>query len=70
MPEAVNAVINFCFDELKLDALTSGHSKLNNQSKRVIEKCRFEYVKTSEYYYSEFELPTVSKRYIFLNPKQ
>ena len=40
MPEAVSAVISFCFNEQGLDAVTSGHSPANHQSKRVIEKKR------------------------------
>jgi len=62
--EAVKAVIKLCFDEFWLQAMTSGHSSLNHQSKRVIEKCGFKYVKTSEYYYEQFELLTYSMRYI------
>jgi ribosomal-protein-alanine N-acetyltransferase len=50
MPEAVTAVIRFCFDQCKLDALTIGHFTSNNQSKRVIEKCGFTFIKQSEYY--------------------
>jgi len=64
MAEAVKTVIDFCFDELKLDAITSGHAPANLQSKRVLEKCGFAYVKTSEYYYEQFELRTHSMRYI------
>ena len=70
MPEAVKAVIAFAFDTLYLDALTSGHSPTNHQSKRVIEKCGFEYVKTGEYHYIDIEMTTVSMRYILLNPSR
>ncbi|MFM1603013.1 GNAT family N-acetyltransferase [Helcococcus ovis] len=41
MPEAVNAVINYLFNELNYDFLTSGYFIFNNQSKRVQEKCAF-----------------------------
>lgn len=41
MPEAVKEVINYCFNELKLDFLACGHFTDNNQSKRVQEKCGF-----------------------------
>ena len=33
MPEAVSAVIDWCFNELGLDALTVGHFVVNAQSK-------------------------------------
>ena len=41
MPEALKAVIKFCFNTCNLDTLTIGHFSSNKQSKRVIEKCRF-----------------------------
>jgi len=69
MVEAVKAVIDFCFDDLELDALTSGHDPSNVQSKRVLEKCGFGYVKTSEYYYEQFDLLTHSMRYILHKEK-
>ncbi len=46
MPEAVRAVINWLFGEEKLDFVMVGHFDWNNQSRRVIEKCGFQYIKT------------------------
>ncbi|NLD26729.1 MAG: GNAT family N-acetyltransferase [Acholeplasmataceae bacterium] len=66
MFEAVTAVIRFCFDECKLDALTCGHSPSNKQSKRVIEKCGFSYVKQSEYQDSQLQITFNGLRYILL----
>ena len=43
MPEAVQAVINYCFDKFNLDFLLCGYFDFNNQSKRVQEKCGFTY---------------------------
>lgn len=43
MPEAVKAVIDYCFRELHFDFLTCGHFVWNSQSRRVIEKCGFIY---------------------------
>ena len=45
MPEAVKAVIDYCFDVLGFDWLTCGHFVWNGQSRRVVEKCGFRYVK-------------------------
>ena len=45
MPEAVKKVIEYCFEELKLDFLTCGHFIDNNQSRRVQEKCGFKHYK-------------------------
>lgn len=47
MPEAVKAVIAYCFQNEKYDYLICSHSVTNNQSKRVIEKCGFQFVKES-----------------------
>ena len=41
MPEAVEAIINYLFNDLNLDFLTCGYYDFNNQSKRVQEKCGF-----------------------------
>lgn len=45
MPEAVKAVIDYCFRELDFDWLTCGHFLRNDQSRRVVEKCGFKFVK-------------------------
>ena len=45
MPEAVIAVMDYCFRELGYDYLTCAHFVRNNQSRRVIEKSGFTYVK-------------------------
>lgn len=47
MPEAVKAVIGYLFGEEQLDFVTVGHFQWNRQSARVIEKCGFQYVKTT-----------------------
>ncbi|MBQ7913583.1 MAG: GNAT family N-acetyltransferase [Clostridia bacterium] len=49
MPEAVLAVIKYCFDELKLDFLACGHFTDNSQSLRVQEKCGFKHYKLIKY---------------------
>lgn len=50
MPEAVQEVIRHCFEDLKLDALTVGHFTENSQSRRVIEKCGFRFLKHKQYH--------------------
>lgn len=49
MPEAVQAVIRYCFQTLHYDFLLCGHFERNNKSRRVIEKCGFSYVKNIPY---------------------
>ena len=49
MPEAVNAVIRYAFETLKLDFLVCGHFTDNEQSKRVQEKTGFHHVKLIKY---------------------
>ena len=64
MPEAVNATIKYCFEVLELDALTVGHFLNNMQSKRVIEKCGFEYVKQGEFFSPSLNKTFAEKSYI------
>ena len=45
MPEAVRSVIAYCFELLHYDFLTCGHFLWNSQSRRVIEKCGFLFLK-------------------------
>ena len=45
MPEAVNAVIRWLLDVVNLDFIVVGHFAWNDQSRRVIEKCGFRFVK-------------------------
>lgn len=49
MPEAVQAVINWLFSEIGLDFIMVGHFDFNSQSRRVIEKCGFHYLRTRPY---------------------
>ena len=43
VPEAVNELIRYSFEELDLDLIWCGHFDFNNNSKRVNEKCGFKY---------------------------
>lgn len=45
MPEAVKAVIRYCFEKEQYDFLLCGHFNRNHQSRRVIEKCGFTFLK-------------------------
>ena len=49
MPEAVQAVIMYLFQNLKLDFIICGHFIDNYQSLRVQEKCGFEHLKLVKY---------------------
>ncbi|MBC8560201.1 GNAT family N-acetyltransferase [Fumia xinanensis] len=70
MPEAVTAVIHFCFEQLGLDALTVGHFTENGQSKRVIEKCGFTYVKNGEFYAKLLDKTFEDMNYILLRDEK
>lgn len=43
MPEAVRRLLDYGFDELKLDMIWCGYYDFNEKSKRVVEKCGFRY---------------------------
>lgn len=69
MPEAVRAVIDYCFAVLGYDFLTCCHFTWNSQSRRVIEKCGFSF-------YGEEEVETSygkkeqDRKYILRNPNK
>ncbi|MCL2024110.1 MAG: GNAT family N-acetyltransferase [Oscillospiraceae bacterium] len=66
MPEAVKAVIEYGFGALGVDAFTSGHFCENDQSRRVIEKCGFMFLKQSEYYSKQLQRSFDDMKYILL----
>ncbi|MFH1513143.1 MAG: GNAT family N-acetyltransferase [Bacillota bacterium] len=66
MPEAVGAVIAYCFDTLGLDALTCCHFTENGQSRRVIEKCGFRFVRTGEFVSERLHKTFEDKQYILI----
>jgi len=47
MPEAFKQVLSYGFNEEELDSIVCSHFVNNNQSKRLIEKSGFKYVKAS-----------------------
>lgn len=69
MPEAVQAVIRYLFGTVGLDFLLVYHFVWNDQSRRVIEKCGFQYIKDVSY---ETRLGKIepSKGYILYNPER
>lgn len=67
MPEAVNAVIEYCFRELGFDWLTCDHFVWNRQSRRVIEKCGFQYVR-EEIRETRYDTEEPSRLYVQYNP--
>lgn len=66
MPEAVKAVIDYCFRELDFDWLTCGHFVWNDQSRRVVEKCGFRYSK-DVIHHTRFGTEEPTKLYILEN---
>lgn len=70
MPEAVQAVIAYCFRVLGYDFLTCGHFLENGQSRRVIEKCGFHYWKEGTYRTrtGAGEADRLSRIYLLENP--
>ena len=70
MPEAVSAVIKYGFNTLGLDAFTCSHFSENRQSRRVIEKCGFMFVKQSEFYAKQLQRSFEDMKYILLRKAQ
>lgn len=69
MPEAVNAVIRYCFAVLNYDYLTCGHFVRNHQSRRVVEKSGFRYVKDI-LYTTRYDTVEETKLYIRYNERK
>ena len=69
MPEAVSAVIRYCFVELKYDYLLCGHFPRNDRSRRVIEKCGFRYLKEI-LHTTRYETQERTLLYVLYNPKE
>lgn len=69
MPEAVNSVIDYCFNSVGCDFLQCSHSVHNLRSRRVIEKCGFKFVNEYE---REIKIGTfrLSRFYVILNPSR
>lgn len=67
MPEAVGAVIDYCFRVLHYDFLLCAHFVRNDQSRRVIEKSGFRFVKDIEHE-TRFETVEQTKLYVLYNP--
>ena len=69
MTEAVRAATGYLFEEVGLDFITVGHFDHNVRSRRVIEKCGFRYMKTTDF---ETQMGTVEKSmdYILYHPER
>ena len=69
MPEAVQAVIHWLFSEEKLDFIIIGHFDWNRQSRRVIEKCGFQYIKTTKFE-TKYDTVETCRDYILYHPER
>ena len=69
MPEAVKAVIEWLFNDIRLDFILVGHFDWNAQSKRVAEKCGFQYIKTTKYE-TRYDTVENSVEYILYHPER
>lgn len=64
--EAVKAVIDYGFNVLGIEAFSIEHFVENIQSKRVIEKCGFTFVKNGEFYAKPLDKHFDELRYVLL----
>lgn len=67
VPEAMKVVIDYCFNELAFDWITCGHFVWNHQSRRVVEKCGFHYVR-DVIHRTRYGTEELTKLYILHNP--
>jgi len=66
VPEAVNAVINYGFTTLEMEAFSIEHFVENMQSRRVIEKCGFKFVKKGRFHAKLLDKHFDELRYVLL----
>ena len=69
MPEAVEAIIDYCFRVLGFDFLTCSHFLRNDRSRCVVEKSGFTYFGDSEYQ-TRYDTVEISRNYILDNPEK
>ncbi len=69
MPEAVERVIQYCFEVLHCDFLTCCHFLRNSRSRRVIEKAGFRFEKEIVYQ-TQREVAETSALYVLYHPAQ
>ena len=69
MPEAVQRVIQYVFEDIHLDFVMCAHFLWNRQSARVIEKCGFQYLCTCEHK-TRFETVEITREYILYNNQE
>lgn len=69
MPEAVKAVMDYCFTVLDYDYLLCGHFLWNRQSARVVEKCGFRYLKDIMHT-TRYGTEEATKLYVLYNPNK
>ena len=69
MPEAVKAVIDWLFDVVQLDFIIVGHFDYNAQSRRVIEKCGFQFMKAAKFE-TRYDTVENSMEYILYHPQR
>ena len=55
MPEAVERIVEYGFEELKLDTIWCAYSVENHNSMRVQQKCGFEFHHDEDYYSKELD---------------
>ena len=67
MPEAVQAVIDYLFRQEKLDFLLISHFEWNSQSRRVIEKCGFQFLRRAQHP-TRYDTTEPTLEYILYNP--
>lgn len=69
MPEAVQAVIAWLFGTVGLDFILVGHFDRNLRSRRVIEKCGFQFLKKTVFQ-THYDTQEICSDYILYHPER
>lgn len=65
--EAVKALMQYGFEELKLNSIWCAHFDWNKNSRRVIKKCGFHYIHTKEEKLDMLDYKVVTTHYYRLS---
>ena len=63
MPEAVRRVLQYLFEEQTADLVFISHYDFNHRSRRVIEKCGFQFLYESEHHAKQLDRTFLTKHY-------
>jgi RimJ/RimL family protein N-acetyltransferase len=63
VPEGIERVLEYCFEDLDIDDIWCGHFDFNSKSKRVVDKCNFRFQFKKEHVLKRMDNKKVTSLY-------